>query len=184
VRPPYLAAVPMPSQVTHHFRIRVQFDLKLEVVVVQRNQDEPLSHQCRMAHYSRLVPAQSTVCDLGLASSPLEGSVEASCLGSAQRHGKLGLRSGSLIRGVKDQHHAHAGWLALLLRCRGDHGFYGDFGLGFVVPYSGPALADERLLVCGVGAEREVGEPSGDLGGLVAWDRPAELDRAIASISS
>src|SRR5215471_3264833 len=79
-----------------------------------------------------------------------EGSIGASCLGSAQRHGEFAVRPGSLVSGVKDQHHAHAaGWLALLLRCPGDQAFDGDFGFGFVVPYPGLPLADERLLVHG-----------------------------------
>lgn len=61
-----------------------------------------------------------------------EGSIGAPCLGSAQRHGEFAVRPGSLVSGVKYQHHAHAaGWLALMLRCPGDQEFDGDFG--FVV---------------------------------------------------
>jgi len=59
-------------------------------------------------------------------------------------------------------------------------GFDGDFGFGFVIPYPGLPLADERLLVRGLRAEREIGEPGRDLGGLVAGDWPAELGRAVA----
>jgi len=45
-----------------------------------------------------------------------EGSIGASRLGSAQRHGEFAVRPGSPVSGVEDQHHAHAaGWLALLL---------------------------------------------------------------------